>query len=46
MPTADSRIVSIRLRNPLIAALEALAKDRGLTLHGFIVELLTKEVKR
>jgi uncharacterized protein YlaI len=41
----DSQIISIRIRNPIVLKAEKIATKQGCTLHSWIVELITKNIK-
>jgi len=40
MPTKDSSILSLRIRNPILTAAGALAEKEKMTLHAWVVKLI------
>jgi predicted HicB family RNase H-like nuclease len=45
MPTKDSSILSLRIRNPILRKAEEEAAKSSISLHAWVIKLIEKEIK-
>jgi predicted HicB family RNase H-like nuclease len=42
MPTKDSSILSLRVRNNILRLAETMAKEKGISVHAWVIKLIEK----